>query len=494
MGIRARGTLAAGACVAAVAVTAWRVQSLRPGVGADWSWVATLAYGAEHGLRAGSQVVWSYGPLGFLNTWYGPVLYYPGVLAAAWLFAALTQLLLAGTLLAALRRSLPLPAAAFGAAVALALVPDRVPALGLAWCALALASADRAARGRAAEAFAPALGALTGIALLGKLNQGVELLVLAAVTFAAVPRRRDALAFAGALLASAAAGWFASGQTVSDAWPYVRGGAQVVAGYAAAMGTSDAAHRWAYAAALALAALALALAWDAMRGRPRRRRWGMLALCAAYAFFTFKEGFVREDPPHLGVFFGDMAVLFAVLPLRRSRWLPALAGVAICAASLGAVLGVRQLARELDPVENVVAAADQVRTLASPARRASIAAGLRAQVVATYGLDPALAAAVGRRTVMMWPLLLGEVAWAYGLNLRPLPTLEPYATYTPALDRRAADMLASTRAPERILRALATPLDGRHPSFEAPLAALAIACRYRQLDARPPWQLLARGA
>jgi hypothetical protein len=495
-GARDRGKLATAACVAAIALVAWPVQSIEPKLGSDWSWLAGLAYVAEHGMRFGDQIAWSYGPLGFLDTWYGPILYYGDVLLLAWLFAVLMQVLVATTLLSALRRSLPLPAAAIGAAIVLALTPDLVPALGLAWCALALTRPSDAPRDRTAQAFPLALGALTGIALLGKLNQGVELLALALIALVADPRRRDALAFAGALLASAAIGWFASGQTLADAWPYVRNGIEIVAGYAAAMGASDPDHAWSYAAALALTALALALAWVTTRALPRRRRLGLLGLYALYAALSFKEGFVRMDPGHLEVFFGDMLVPFALLPLPAGRVVPAaaLAGVVAGAVTIGALLGAHHVVRKLNPYANATAAADQLGTLASAERRAAVTAAARARLDALYRLPPQLRAAIGRRPVMPWPYLWGEVAYAYGLSLRPFPSFEPYGAYTPALDRLGARMLASARAPARILRGNAGAIDGRYATFEAPLATRAIFCRYRQIAAQEPWQVLVRGS
>ena len=493
-GARDRGNVVVAACVVAIALAAWPVQSVRPGVGNDWSWVSALYYAAEHGLRFGDQIAWTYGPLGFLNTWYGPVLYYGDLLLLSWLYVALLQVLLAIALLAALRRSLPLPAAAVIAAVVLALTPDLAPALGLAWCALALARPGGMPRDRVAAAFAPALGILTGLALLGKLNQGIELVLLAVVVLAADPRLRDALAFAGTLVVTAITGWLATGQALADALPYVRNGVEVIAGYGAAMGTRDLAHRWSYPAALALVALVLALAWATTRGLPRRRRWGLLGLAVVYAGFSFKEGFVRQDAGHLGVFFGDMVVLFAVLPLHVSRRMttPALAAVAACAVAIGSLLGAHHVVRRLNPYDNVAAAADQARTLVSPARRDAIKADVRAQLEATYRVPAQIRAAVGQRSVMLWPSLFGEVAYTYGLNLRPLPGFEPYGTYTPALDRLSARMLASSRAPERIMRATSIVIDTRYATFEAPLATLAIFCRYRQIAAQGLWQVLAR--
>ena len=495
--VRHRGKAAGIACAAAIAAVAWPVQSIAPGVAGDWGWVATLSYAAEHGLTFGERMVWTYGPLGFLDTWYGPRLYYGDVFVLSWLFAALVQLLLAGTLLAALRRSFPLPLAALAAAVTLAFTPDAALALGFAWCVLAVTRDEAAPRDRVALAFPVALGVLTGTMALGKLNQGGELLVLAAIALVAAPRRRDALAFAAALLATTAAGWLGTGQTLADVWPFVRNGVELIAGYAAAMGRSDPSHGWTIPAALVLAAFALALAWDAGRDARPRRRTALLALCAVYVAFAFKEGFVLQDAPHIEVFFGDMPVVFAVLPIRASRRPLLLSGLVAGVLAFGAVAGGHDTLRTLNPYANAKAAADQLRVVASAGRRAAITADLRTRIDALYGVSPRILAAVGGRPTMLWPYLYGEVAWAYGLDLSPLPALEPYATYTPRLDRLGAQLLASEQAPPRILRASMTAalaIDGRFATFEAPLATREILCRYRQVASEEPWQVLVRGA
>ncbi len=487
-----RRRIAAGMLgVIAVAVLAWPFRSVEPAASVDWDWVATLSYAAHNHLPFGDRIVWSFGPLGFLETWFGPVLYDGDVLLISWLFAALVQLLLAATLLAALRRWLPLAAAALLAFVVLVLAPDRLVALGFAWCALVLTRED--ARGRIDAAFPFALGAVVGIALLGKLNQGLELLLLGLIAIGTNGSRRDAASFAGALLAAAALGWVATGQRIADVWPYLRYGAEIVTGYANAMGSEQSHDAWTFAGALAITLCALAAAWGSTV-RPSRR-WGLLALIVVYAGFGFKEGFVRQDAGHMETFFGGMLVPFAVLlPTARSRRVLQLACVAGAVLSLVVLLGQQVVASRLNPYANVTAVTDQLRTLASPVRRDALASELRAEIASTWVVQSDLVNAVGDRTVMFLPYVYGDIAWAYGLNLRPLPTLEPYAAYTPTLDRLDAQMLRSARAPERILRAHIAAIDSHVSTFEAPTAMVTILCRYREVTNEGPWQLLARSA
>ena len=76
---------------AVVALLGWTVGMHPPNVGLDASWNAGLAMASENGLQFGRDVVFSYGPLGFLrgqNIWFGDLavlalLFYTETLAPA---------------------------------------------------------------------------------------------------------------------------------------------------------------------------------------------------------------------------------------------------------------------------------------------------------------------------------------------------------------------------------------------------------------------------
>jgi len=480
------------ACAVVVALATWRTQSLHPGASADWNWMATIAYAAEHRLRYGSELVWTYGPLGFLTAWRNPVLYYDDLLPWSWAYTWLLQLLFAGSLLIALRRSLPLLVVAPLAAILVVVTVDQAPALGLVWCVLLLTRTDGVMGERLTAVLPAALGALAGLTLLGKISEGIEIVVLATLALIAVRRRSAAVSFAAAFVASAAIGWFATGQTAADVWPYLRYGAEVIAGYSDAMAKAEPRYAWSYPAALVAIGLALALAWRAGRASPHSRRGVLLAMAVVWVGFAYKEGFVRQDEGHLEVFFGQMAVLVAVLALRGWLRPAALAATVGCVVAFGMLSDRSAFLRTMNPYANVRAAAEQWQTVASARRRAAIEHDWRRDVAGGYGVTPALLAAVRAHSLMLWPFLYGDIPVAYGLRFRPPPSLEPYGAYTPGLDRLGARLLESPQAPERIMRATPPALDGRYVTFEAPLTTLAIFCRYRQILTQGPWQLLAR--
>lgn len=486
--------------IGAIALLAWPYQGLTPGVEGDWGWVAGLFVAAHERIAFGGELLWTFGPLGLLEV---PFLYYDAIAYVVVAYQWLLQLLLAATFYFAARRSYPTPLPLVIAFLAVTLSSSRGVALAFAWCVLALtppASADP--RSVTARWFPTAIGMLAGVTALGKLNYGVEVLAMAAIAllFRAGARRRDAPAFAGAFLATAAIGWFATGQSLGDVWPYLRYGLETIGGYAALQGVDllSPLQHWA-ALVVFLVATAILLAF--LRNAPAPRRWGMLALWAVYAFASFKQGFTLADTPHLTLFVSSMLVAIAALPLPAGRrWLALACGGALACVVFLSTLGYGPQVGSLNPLKNVAAAGEQLRTLSSEGRRREIHEDLAAAIVAT---DPpaALLGAVGDRTVAFWAVSGGAYAHAYGLAWRPLPVLEPYFAYTPALDRYAAAMVRSDRAPERILAVEHYTAPGpvslgraqMESPYYPPLTSRAILCRYREIGQQGSWRLLARG-
>ncbi len=478
-----------------IGVLAWPYLSLVPGTDADYNWLASLSLAVKHGLPFGHDLVWTYGPLGFLDTVFGPQLYFGDVTLLTFAYQLLVTMLLAGTLFVAARRSFPLLAAVPIAFVAATLAPDRSFSLGIAWCFL-LAIRRRGEPVRVGPvAVAPiVLGVLVGIMLLGKLNQGVELLVLALIALATAPgiRRRDAGGFLGGLLVAAAIGWFATGQSFGDIWPYIRYGEQQISGYSDAMGVYDPTDAWKYWAAVFVLLAGGGLVAVAVRDASTRQRAGMFALWLLTAWFCFKGGYVRDVYATPELFFGDVLVALVAIPVSRPSRAFSLTVLAATALLVGAAFGPYRFDINLNPWLHAKTLVQQAHTLASSNRRGATKQALKAAIVANYALPPEIRAAVGDETVAGWPSSLGSLVYADNLNWRPLPLLEAYAAYTPSLDRLGASMLASSRAPARILRRNIPTVDIHYGAFDSPAQTVAMLCRYRPIAQSGIWQVLAR--
>lgn len=464
----------------------WPVLTVEPGPGLDPSWVAALHMAADRGLKFGPDLVFTYGPLGFLTR---PGLYYAWTLRLAELYIACLQLGLCLSVLWALRRVVPLPAAFLLALVALPLIGEEaIVVVALIWAFEALRPGGSPT---VARLFPVVGGAVAGLELLVKLNSGFAVLGICVLTVLAphVDRARRALVFLATLVLSLALCWFVSGQSLGNVGDFVSRAAQIVSGYSTAM-IRDAGPHWELWVALLGIAIVFALAYRATAQAPRTHRGALLAVWAVSAFLAFKEGFVRFDPGHAATFFGVLLGALLALAWRRAQL-----GVVVVAAVATAVLilhvsgGVGTVL--LSPGARADAFADQLALAFDDGTRATRVRAARRRLQDYYGLNPAALAAVRGQPTAVLPTET-MIVWAYGLPWRPVPAFQTYAAYTAGLDAANARTLESPKGPVRVLRSSEAALDNRNPQFESPGALRALFCNFRQREVSGNWQVLAR--
>jgi hypothetical protein len=471
----------------ALAVLAWPVESrLRTGSVGLNSWPTALHLVAHHHFHWGSDVAYTYGPLGFLRF---PIVYFEGTTRLALIYVGATQLALSASLLYVLRHAFGIWVACALTLLALCLVPDeRVAAVAFIWAVVALrADAPSVVR----TAFVPAVGFLAALELLVKFNSGIVVLAIGVVAaFAIRGRARDLLLLAGCFVASFLALWLLAEQRLGDIPSYVVGSKEIVAGYGPALGGADADTPGAVVAALLSIAIVFAIARDAVRGSARRLHWAVFALWAVAAFPFFKEGFVRSDTNHRPIFFAfTLCALLAFAWERRqiARMLVATGALALATAwsFQGSDLAVPTPGSRLDGLVS------QLRMVAEPSALKRQAERLGTLLRAHYGVDEQTLAELRNRTMTIMPWDFAA-AYAYGLRWQPLPTIQASQAYTSWLDHHAANVLGSRGGPQRILRAPEQTLDRRNAAWDMPAAMRTILCRYEELSASSRWQVLAR--
>src|SRR5947207_1288773 len=84
-----------------LAALTWQVQNFKPHVGVDNSWAIALHLAAVHGLDYGRDVVFTYGPLGFLSE---PLIVSQWTGSASFGFALVAQVALAAVVFASAAR------------------------------------------------------------------------------------------------------------------------------------------------------------------------------------------------------------------------------------------------------------------------------------------------------------------------------------------------------------------------------------------------------
>ena len=485
-----------------MALLTWPFFGLAPSAGIDPSWVEGLYMAADRGLDFGTQIVFSFGPLGFLD-FPGAYLVDLGRLAFAW--SALVHLFFCVSLLWASRR-------AFGLLVGLAItvfaasMPFSDPVLIGAAVVCAAALLDEWSS-RSRLAFALVAGALAGMQLLGSLRAGPVLVVMALAVLLGLPGRRRILpAFAAALVVSFLVFWFATGQGLGNLDDYALNTASVLSGYSASMVYVLPGRWWQFPgfalgiAVLVVLAIAAGRRWDAPR------RVGLLVMVAAVAFLMFKHAVVRSSPGSAGVCLAALlAIGLALAPhVRRSL---AVGAVALLAALtyIGNQEGFSSITFDFQSRgESFVT---QLKDMAKPGALAEQQLAGREAMQAYYALTPRQLALLRSGSVHVASLEAGA-AYAYELDWDPLPVFQQYTAYTERLDKLNAAKLESSSAPDRILwenapavdpsfvsvRPYPGTIDERVPAWDSPAEMVQMFCRYRVENWDERWAVLRHGA
>jgi hypothetical protein len=450
------------------------------------------------GLHYGTQVVFTYGPLGFLD---GPFIWYGDLGVLAFLYSAALYVGFCVALVWALRRSLPIVPSVLVAFLIVALLPVvEKPILIAVLVCLGVLERERSQRTIDLFVICGASGA--AVEVLVKLSSGpiVALVVLVALIGVGA-RWWQVLGFLGLMGAGILSLWLLTGQSLSTVPDFLENTWQVVSGYSAAMVRETEVPQWKVIAATigaAIVTVGLVVASARARFPDSRARWAATGLMGIAAFAVFKEGVVRTDAPHLTLFFSTACVLWIAIPWGRARWRLLLAGSAVIAV-MGVPVRPSGLPTNLNAVANVRYATDQFRTLVSGSRRAKLIIGGRFGMGIGYNLDPQMLADLRGHTVAIEPWEAG-VAWAYQLDWDPLPIFANYQAYTSKLDEINAAKVESSDGPDRILREnelLSAPgttgdVDDRYPGWDPPAQARAILCNFVPLHTSARWQALGR--
>jgi len=443
----------------------------------------------------GRQVVFTYGPLGLVTE---PRAVTGGTLILGLLGAAVMQLALVAVVLHALRRRFSWPIAALIALLGVTIivsVSSGLPPLDeIAFGLVAIALAQPPARARqAARTLALAGGALAGLALLVKFNDGIGAAAIVAVgLLGGVGRRRSLATGALAFVLTTTITWLALGQPLAALPDYVSTGVSIVEGYVDAMGYNllGATGQWELLVVILSAVVLAAAAWSSLTDAPLRRRVSLAACVLLVHYFVAREMFVRYDAGHAAA----LALLLAVpltIPWRRGQLA---AGVAIATGL--AVASLAAFGAEGLPIGSVFEPGARVSALVSDVNTATSPHGAIASDTHNLQLleavPLAIVGALDNHCVETEPVEVSAIVAYPQWRWCPIGVMQSYAAYTTKLDDLDAAGYADARhGPDRVLRQNGA-IDGRNPTWESPAAMLALLCHFREIGRGGQWQALAR--
>jgi hypothetical protein len=465
----------------------------------DSSWGTVLWHAAERGLAFGKDIVFTYGPLGYVTVGTAPAGPWAGTF---WLTAGLVFLAIAPVAMLLRRRPWPVSA---GLAVLLLALPrfatgldTLVPAGLLAWGLLALGDENDA---RWTWCGLAVLAGLGGLMKFTWLVAGLATLLAVAGDLALRRRWRVAAVPLFAGLAVFLAGWLVAGQSLADLPGFLRGSWQIAAGYSRAMGMPgprDVLRLEAAAVALVLWGAAVA-AWGATLpagDRPVARRGLLFAWLLALTFLAWKHGVVRAAE---GDIHGAMLAAWAVIAAFSLAALPTPSATA-ARFGLARACGVAGLAIAL--VYRLGFGPLEAQLIASPQQlvhHARMLAGVdprRAQVVAACPAKgdelalPATKAMVGEASLDLFGHLQ-DYAIANDFTYTPRPVFQSYSAYNRGLQELNERFYLGAEGPQVALVPL-QPIDGRFPPLEDAACLRAILRNYRLAGREGPFLVLER--
>lgn len=428
----------------------------------DSSWRQVLTYGFVHGWQVGQDLIFTYGPLGFLmgNTYSGLV-FWPFIL-----WQVIMSLIFAGIIFRQGLRLPPYPRAFFWAIMVTVGVcyPDALHMIIIVLLGFELLRDAGAAPRRWTVGSLVLLAVLTAVKFTNMMLAGFVVLVAVSLELALRRPRaaaRLALWYGGAFLLV----WLLCGQNPLNLPAYVLNSLRISSGYEQTMGLSTpdfALHVGLPVLGILIVYAFIHLAYSAEKPRALAR----CLVLGAFTYLNWKHGFVRADGHLIGfhicalmVLTGFPGILDDSPRMGWVRWVLLLPAVGFCFAGLQNPLPVT---RNLLALFQDKVFANVYNTLHFPDYYREHRDKVRA-ARAEWDL-PRTRAVVGDAP-MDYLGYTQAVLLHNRFNYRPRPVIQNYSAYTPALAQINADFYASDRAPDYVLFRLEW-IDGRYPPLE----------------------------
>jgi len=455
----------------------------------DASWRMTLTTGLVEGWQFGKDLVFTYGPLGFLmgNTYSG-VAFWPFLVwqvAQAAVFAAIIY-----------RQGLRLtgyPRAFYWGAMALLCIGyiDALMMVAMLTAAAELVRTAGRPGGWWRQALLVMFALLAAVKFTNLLVAGFVIAVVAALNLWE-KRPGAALRLVLGFGLPFVAVWLLCLQNPLHFLAYIRNSLEISSGYEQTMGIPTPPEPF-WKGLVVFAALAVYAAVHWLGNANRARGLAGALIVGAFVYLNWKHGFVRSDGHMIGFFICAFVPITAFPSLfdeperfvRPLRWLlvPAgiLAAIGMSDALPGTVTGALGLiqTRLYSNIYN---------TVHFDTYRQQYRDRLRA---ARSDWDmPKTRAVIGEHSVDVLGYLQG-VALLNRLNYQPRPVMQSYSAYTPRLAQLNADYYASERAPDFVLFRLET-IDDRYMAVDDSRALYLFLHRYEYVHSERGYQLWRR--
>ncbi len=460
------------------------------GIGLEPSWQEVLGWALLHGWQWGRDIVFTYGPTGFLLPYAASVPDLLGWFVAGQVLLTAAYFVAIGLLLRKIRL---LYAVLFvlGCMVWIPVLSADVPwALTLLFATMFLSGASGPLSERVFHATAVPFALVFSLIALGKFSM-LPLWLLCVLTLVianlAAQQRMRALLVACAFPASVLLVWLACGQKLANIPDFVQTSLPLSAGYSHAMGMST--SGWIeLGAGLWLAAFAVVCAHAAWVGRRNITAVTTVALTAATAALFGLAFLTRGD--HWPWFYSGMGLLpLALLGNGTLRMARPASGTLLAMMVVSIVYGMVNFGPATIVRENASRVIHNTWALSHPGAFHAKRQRQWQQARQKHELRT-LRARVGnaRIDLLSWDQ---ATLLVNGLHYAPRPVFQSYTVYTPFLQRLNEAYFLGPKAPPYVALKLGA-IDGRMLMSEDALSLAALLRRYRPVLRDGAFELLQR--
>lgn len=456
---------------------------------AESSWSVVLEYAYRNNFQFGKDIVFTYGPLGFLNT----VISQGEIIAVRVIFALYWALVVALSTVGLARRVSGTTQAAF-----------IIWALPVSYCSYDEAFADymllpvllvlifsyTVLSGELRNKKLLTATLLPAIAIISLIKFTFLLAALLCMAISAFIQYRQGnsrycilipAAFSSMVLSC----WHFSGQNLSTLIPWLSASLEIMSGYTEAMFIAP--KKNVLIGSTVSGALFLASGFLALRStRNDLQKAGLITLTGLYAFLIWKQAFIRADSWHLVSFIYGLPLISAPLldrsfceqssmKLRRAAILLYFGIISSCIVAAYAenpAWSVKIIRWPAHLLEN----ARLVFKIVSGEWRSCYT---NTYLSRQYTQQPNLPRS--KNLVGDTPVdVLSSTAWAAlanNLNYHPRPVIQGYSVYSPGLQDRNLELFRSMQRPPYLLMKLET-IDKRYPTLDDATALVFILQNY----------------
>ena len=269
-----------------------------------------------------------------------------------------------------------------------------------------------------------------------------------------------------------------TGQKIANFPTYLSNSYEIARGYSSAMSLTGP-SREVYVGLCVVGLLIFLLLNSILKNKPGLKYFIFISL--GFVFVGFKHGFIRHDASHIYLFWGNALLVFSFMYITNKKQLTLLSRCLSLILIFVLIAFIfkgfpHQMIPDVPGKLKMVGSAVSLATN-DAAGKAQILENAKSKMRNAYPLSNETLNYIGNKSmdIMPWEISL---PFAYNLKWSPRPVFQCYSAYTDKLDMLNSQYFESVNAPDFLLYTLGA-IDRRYPLFDEPATFRTILRNYK---------------